>query len=196
MVEARDEDGTGSRAGVKDPVAAYHALLDDERLAATSAELLAQGQREKRLMFGERPLCVAIRPQLMTRRRYEQAVAGYVNQVLIAYGDVEDALTDLHALSDEVTSLREAVRASRDYLRIAQVEFRDGLVDYLIVVDAERTLLANQLSLAQEVNLQMGASIALIKALGGGWSDSEDSPPRPAETLEQDSGGVREAPGA
>src|SRR5882762_1160063 len=36
-----------------------------------------------------------------TKARYQQAVAAYVNQVLIAYGDVEDALTDLHALSDE-----------------------------------------------------------------------------------------------
>jgi outer membrane protein TolC len=54
-----------------------------------------------------------------------------------------------------------------------------GIVDYLIVVDAERTLLANQLSLAQAVNLQMAASIRLIKALGGGWDRSEDSPPPP-----------------
>jgi outer membrane protein TolC len=44
------------------------------------------------------------------------------------------------------------------------------LVDYLIVIDAERTLLSNQLSLAQAVNLQMAASIHLIKSLGGGWT--------------------------
>jgi uncharacterized membrane protein YoaK (UPF0700 family) len=44
------------------------------------------------------------------------------------------------------------------------------LVDYLIVIDAERTLLANQLSLAQAMNLQLAASIHLIKALGGGWN--------------------------
>jgi len=93
-----------------------------------------------------------------------------VNQVLIAYGDVEDALSDLHALSDEVGNLREAVGASQEYLRVAQVQYKQGLVDYLIVIDAERTLLANQLSLAQAVNRQMGASIHLIKALGGGWN--------------------------
>jgi outer membrane protein TolC len=39
-----------------------------------------------------------------------------------------------------------------------------------IVIDAERTFLANQLSLAQTVNLEMAASIHLIKALGGGWN--------------------------
>jgi len=114
-----------------------------------------------------------------TRARYQQAVAAYVNQVLIAYGDVEDALTDLHALSDEVATLREAVSASQSYLRLAQVQYRQGLADYLIVTDAERTLLANQLSLAQAVNLQMGASIRLIKALGGGWDPARM--PRRAE---------------
>jgi len=108
-----------------------------------------------------------------TEARYRQAVAAYVNQVLIAYADVEDALTDLHALSDEVGFLREAVGASRNYVRLAMAQFKYGLVDYLIVIDAERTFLANQLSLAQAINLQMGASIRLIKALGGGWNSAQ-----------------------
>jgi outer membrane protein TolC len=100
-------------------------------------------------------------------------VAAYVNQVLIAYGDVEDALTDLHALTSQVGSLDEAVRASENYRRLAEVQYRNGLVDYLIVIDAERTLLANQLALAQATDSQMNASIHLIKALGGGWQDRE-----------------------
>ncbi|HWN16905.1 MAG TPA: efflux transporter outer membrane subunit [Candidatus Dormibacteraeota bacterium] len=113
-----------------------------------------------------------------TKARYRQAVAAYTNQILIAYGDVEDALTDLHALTDIVGSLRGAVSASRDYLRFAEAQYKYGLVDYLIVIDAERTLLANELSLALSVNLQIGASIQLIKALGGGWNPSENSQPR------------------
>jgi multidrug efflux system outer membrane protein len=106
-----------------------------------------------------------------TKAQYRQTVAAYTNQVLIAYGDVEDALTDLHALSDEVASLREATAASQNYLRLAQVQYRNGLIDYLTVIDAERTLLANQLAVSQAINLQMSASIHLIKALGGGWQD-------------------------
>jgi multidrug efflux system outer membrane protein len=102
---------------------------------------------------------------------YRETVAAYVNQVLVAYADVEDALTDLHALSDEVVSQRAAVSASQNYLHLAQAQYKYGLVDYLIVIDAERTLLANQLSLAQTVNLHMGASVHLIKALGGGWEN-------------------------
>jgi len=102
---------------------------------------------------------------------HRQAVAAYANQVLVAYGDVEDALTDLHALSDEIVSLRAAVKASQEYLHFAQAEYKYGLVDYLVVVIAEQTLLANQLSLAQAVYLNVGASIRLINALGGGWEN-------------------------
>jgi multidrug efflux system outer membrane protein len=104
-----------------------------------------------------------------TKARHRQTVAIYVNQVLIAYGDVEDALTDRSALTGMVGHLHEAVDASRNYLRVAQVQYRNGLVDYLVVIDAERTLLSNQLALTQAVNLQVIASIRLIKALGGGW---------------------------
>ena len=104
-----------------------------------------------------------------TRAQYRQTVATYANQVLTAYADVEDSLTDLHAYTDEVASLRNAVTASQEYRRVAQAQFGIGLVDYLTVIDAERTLLANQLTLAQDLNLEVGSSIRLIKALGGGW---------------------------
>jgi multidrug efflux system outer membrane protein len=111
-----------------------------------------------------------------TRAQYRQTVAAYVNQVLIAYGDVEDALTDLHAFTSEIASLRDAVTTSENYLRLSQVQYRNGLVDYLTVVDAERTLLTNELAFTQALNLQMAASIHLIKALGGGWQPTNHTP--------------------
>ena len=92
----------------------------------------------------------------------------YTSQVLVAHGDVEDALTDLHELNGEVGDLRRGRRV-RELLATAQVQYRNGLIDYLTVIDAERTLLANQLGLAQTTSQQMSASIHLIKALGGGW---------------------------
>ncbi len=103
------------------------------------------------------------------KARYDQSLAAYINQVLVAYGDVEDALTDLGAFSDEVGHLRIAVDASEDYLRMARVQYRQGLTDYLLVTDAEAKLLANQLSLARAIDLRTGAAIRLVKALGGGW---------------------------
>ena len=78
---------------MKDPVAAFHGLLDDERLAASSAEALVEGQRARRLTFGERPLCVAMRPQLLTRRRYEQAVSA-AEGVAAALASLERAVLE------------------------------------------------------------------------------------------------------
>jgi outer membrane protein TolC len=97
-------------------------------------------------------------------------VAAYVNQVLIAYGDVEDALTDLHALTSETESLQQAVVASENYRRLAQVQYTNGLVDYLIVIDAERTLLANQLALSRATSARVTPA-SIWSALGGGWRD-------------------------
>ncbi len=87
---------------MKDPVAAYHALLEDERLAANSAEQLAVGQRERQLMFGERPLCVSLRPQLMTRRRYDRAVAA-AQGVHSALAALEKAVLEDEGLRRELS---------------------------------------------------------------------------------------------
>jgi len=108
------------------------------------------------------------------KAQYQQSVAGYVSQVLGAYSDVEDALTDLHALTDEVERMRAAVAASQNYLKTALAQYKQGLVTYLVVIDAQRTLLSNQLTLTQDINQQMAASIHLIKALGGGWVAPDD----------------------
>jgi hypothetical protein len=105
---------------VKDPVAAYHELLDDERLIAASAEALAQGQRERRLMFGERPLCVAIRPQILTRRRYDQAVAA-AEGVYSALATLEKVL-----LKDEELRRELALEPEEERLAMADPGFRSS----------------------------------------------------------------------
>ena len=61
--------------GSADPAAAYHALLEDGGLADASVERLRAGQERRRLTFGDRPLTVALRPNLLSRARYEESVA-------------------------------------------------------------------------------------------------------------------------
>ncbi|MDP9343022.1 MAG: hypothetical protein M3Q23_13235 [Actinomycetota bacterium] len=74
-----------------DPVAVYHELLEDQSVLDDSLERLHEGQREHRLVFGEHPLCVSLRPQLVTRQRYDEAVAAS-NAVVSALGALERAL--------------------------------------------------------------------------------------------------------
>jgi len=53
----------------------YHALLEDAALAEASAERLYRGQERRRLAFGDRPLSIALRPNLLSRARYAEAVS-------------------------------------------------------------------------------------------------------------------------
>jgi hypothetical protein len=71
----RGEGWEGRNRANPSAVDAYHALLDDDALARASLDALHQGQRARRLTFGERPLSVALRPQLLTRAEYEHAVS-------------------------------------------------------------------------------------------------------------------------
>jgi len=103
------------------------------------------------------------------KARYDELEATYRNNVLSAFSDVEDSLTDLHARADAAEAQAKAVAAAREYLRLTQIQYQTGTVDYLQVMDAEQTLLTNELSEAQILNQRMASTVLLAKALGGGW---------------------------
>jgi multidrug efflux system outer membrane protein len=104
------------------------------------------------------------------RAHYDELAANFQNAVLNALADVENSLTDIHMRAEAFTSQQHAVDYAREYLRLAQLQYRQGLIGYLQVIDAERTLLTNELTAAQLLNLRYGSTVLLIKALGGGWT--------------------------
>lgn len=118
------------------------------------------------------------------RARYTELRANYRNAVLTAFREVEDDLTDLHLRSDAAQAQAEAVRASTEYRQLSEDKYRAGAVNYLQVIDAERTLLNNELSAAQLLNQRLISSVLLIKALGGGW-DAQSPPPVPQPLPQQ-----------
>jgi multidrug efflux system outer membrane protein len=103
------------------------------------------------------------------RARERELADTYRTTVLGAIRDVEDALTNIHLYADELDAQNAAVDASRDYVRLAELQYKQGIVNYLQVIDADRTLLTNQLTAAQLLNDRMVATVQLIKAIGGGW---------------------------
>lgn len=114
------------------------------------------------------------------KAKVEESVAIYRGRVLSAFRDVEDALTDLHLRAEASEAQARAVASAREYVTLSESQFKQGLVNYLQVTDAQRTLLANDLSAAQLLNARFVASVQLIKALGAGW-DSEAPPDPPRE---------------
>ncbi len=106
--------------------------------------------------------------------RTEQALNQYEQTVLNALKEVEGAMTEYLDQRDRLEALERAVSAARRSLQLATRLYRDGLVNFQNVLDAQRTLFdgENQLAVARghtAMNL-----VALYRALGGGWTVGEE----------------------
>jgi len=109
----------------------------------------------------------------IARAQAEQAALVYRRSILVALQEVSDALVAYDRDGAEVQGNRARVAASAEYLRLAQLRFRSGVIGYLEVLDAQRQLLSAQLDLnATEVNSRLSA-VQLYKALGGGWQPAK-----------------------
>jgi len=107
------------------------------------------------------------------RAQAEQAALQYRRTVLVALQEVSDALAAYDRDGAEAQGNRNRVAVSTEYLRLANLRFRSGVISYLEVLDAQRQLLSAQLDLnASEVNQRL-ATVQLYKALGGGWNAAE-----------------------
>jgi len=103
------------------------------------------------------------------RANYDQTVANYRQDVLVAFQQVEDALSNLNALHSAAESQEKAVADAQRALTIANNRYVGGITTYIDVVNAEVTLLSNQRLMTQIRGQQMVNSVYLAKALGGGW---------------------------
>lgn len=103
------------------------------------------------------------------RARYEEGVATYRKQVLIAFQEVETALNDLRTLAAEAEAQSRAVAAAQRGLDLSVQQYGHGAVSYVDVLDAQRTLLSDQRASVQLLGQRAQATVQLIKALGGDW---------------------------
>ena len=101
--------------------------------------------------------------------RYRQQVDTYRQQVLVAFQDVENALADLHTLSDQSDAQERAVAAAVQALQLSQSQYGKGASNFLDVLDAERTLLSDERTSVQLLGQRLQDTVLLIKALGGTW---------------------------
>jgi multidrug efflux system outer membrane protein len=100
---------------------------------------------------------------------YDEAVAAYRQQVLVAFGDVEDSLSDIRHLTDQAAAQDRAVTSARQSADLATERYRSGIVSYIEVVDANRDALTAERSATQLTGQRLVATVQLIKALGGGF---------------------------
>ncbi|WP_422403666.1 efflux transporter outer membrane subunit [Pseudomonas sp. GZD-209] len=97
------------------------------------------------------------------------ALANYEQQVLLALEESANAFSDYGKRQQRLLALMRQSDASRKAAELASVRYREGTVDYLVLLDAERERLSAEDAQAQgEVELYSGI-VAIYKALGGGW---------------------------
>jgi len=106
------------------------------------------------------------------RAAYDESVAQYRQTVLTAFHDVEDALSSLRILAQQSDAQDAAVASARQSVEIALREYQTGAVAYTAVVTAQVTELSNEQTELQVKASQLTATVALLKASGGGWEAS------------------------
>lgn len=101
---------------------------------------------------------------------YRQSLAQYEKTVLVSYQEVEDQLAALHYLANQSRFEADAVEDARQQETLVTRRYKEGIVNYLEVVVAQRAVLETEHDEAQIRGERLIASVSLIKALGGGWS--------------------------
>jgi len=103
---------------------------------------------------------------------YDENVANYRQTVLTGFQEVEDNLAALKILEQEAAVQDEAVKAARESLAIVLNQYRAGTANYLAVVVIQAAALNNERTAISILGRRLTASVALIKALGGGWKEA------------------------
>ena len=107
------------------------------------------------------------------RERTKQAMLFYERTLQQSFREVEDALVAVRTYSAENDAQTRRALAARNAARLSRARYDGGVVDYLEVLDTERTLFSAELEQSQTQQLYYNAIVQLYAALGGGWSPGQ-----------------------
>lgn len=109
---------------------------------------------------------------------YNADLATYRQTTLVAFQQVEDALSATRIYSRQILEQQQAVDSAKQYLDLETIRYHTGVDPFVDVMLAETTLLSDETTLnSLEVN-EMLSSVQLVDALGGGWDRSQLPSPK------------------
>ncbi len=100
---------------------------------------------------------------------YQQQTYAYKQTVIEAFTEVRNAIVDYHRTAEAATSWQQLEASAKTTLDLAQLQYINGVVAYLNVLDAQRTYLDAQIGVSNATRDRHLCLIRLYKALGGGW---------------------------
>jgi outer membrane protein, multidrug efflux system len=101
---------------------------------------------------------------------HEQAELNWRASVQIAFNEVRSALITLDAATETIAAVERQVQVIARTEELAEIRYREGLVGFIELLDAQRNLLEAELALSEARREQLTAAATLFKALGGGWT--------------------------
>jgi NodT family efflux transporter outer membrane factor (OMF) lipoprotein len=105
--------------------------------------------------------------------KQEQELIAYRKTVLVALKDVEDALSRTQADRDRLADLARSHDAATRAEALSRTRFRGGLVTYSDVITNQGKRLSVEKQMIETRGALARDSVALFKALGGGWPEQQ-----------------------
>ena len=105
--------------------------------------------------------------------RFNQARIAFERVVIESFREVSDSLNGFYKAGETLEAELALERASAEYLSLAEKRYRNGVLAYLDLLDARRSLFDAQVSVSFAREEQLVALVSLYKALGGGWDPAE-----------------------
>ncbi|WP_295769908.1 efflux transporter outer membrane subunit [uncultured Mucilaginibacter sp.] len=99
----------------------------------------------------------------------EKTVIQFRQQVLLAVGEVSDALVRLDKLNQQRQTAANRAQTLRQATGNASMLFKNGMANYLEVITAQSNVLQSELELASIKKAQLDATVELYRSVGGGW---------------------------
>jgi outer membrane protein TolC len=108
--------------------------------------------------------------------RFQQSLFSYQNTIFKAAQEVEDGIAGFLREQEAAVFAQNAVTAAQESVHLSLIQYREGAIDYQRVLDAQRSLLQSQNTLAHTRSSVVTNLVALYKALGGGWELRQGEP--------------------
>ncbi len=100
---------------------------------------------------------------------YNQEKLAYEKTVMTAFKEVYDAVVIYRTARENTILMRELRGATKKYVELAQLQYINGVIRYIDVLDAQRKDFTAQIDLSNAISDESLAFVSLYKTLGGGW---------------------------
>lgn len=107
------------------------------------------------------------------RAALERAGYAYEKAVLTAFRDAYDAIATFNKMKEIYQTRLQLEQSSKSSLELAQLQYVNGAIGYMDLLDAQRTYLDAQIGLSNALRDHQLAMVDVYKALGGGWASEE-----------------------